>query len=195
LKKLEKPASLVENRRGPLIDAAAELFATKGFAATSTRDIAAAVDMRPGSIYYHFRSKEDILLAVYHEGVARFVHALDAALLTASNDPWVQLEKACAAHLTVLLDSGPYAKIIGPEFIRTFPADIQVELIADRDKYEARFDALISAVPMHENVDRWLFKAALFGSLNWASIWYRPGKLEPVEISGRFLDFFASVRK
>lgn len=195
MKKSAKAANGAENRREPLVDAAAKLFATKGYAATSTRDIAAAVNMQPGSIYYHFKSKEEILRAVYHEGIARFVDALDVALADTSIEPWDRLKVACTTHLEILLEGGAYAKIITPEFVRSFPPDLQKELIADRDEYEARFDALLQAVPMRAGVNRWLLRAALFGALNWTSVWYRPGPLDPADIAVKFLDFFSSVRK
>lgn len=44
-----------------ILDAAAELFAANGFAATSTRMIAEAVGMRQASLYHHFATKDDIL--------------------------------------------------------------------------------------------------------------------------------------
>jgi AcrR family transcriptional regulator len=54
-----------DNRLSQILDEAARLFREKGYAATSMRDIAAAVDMLPGSLYYHFAAKEDLLVAVY----------------------------------------------------------------------------------------------------------------------------------
>ncbi|GAA1617151.1 helix-turn-helix domain-containing protein [Catellatospora bangladeshensis] len=47
--------------REEILDAAAELFAQRGYAATSTRLIAEAVGIRQASLYYHFDSKEHIL--------------------------------------------------------------------------------------------------------------------------------------
>ncbi len=58
-----------DNRQPELLDAAAALFAQRGYAATSMRDIALAVKMLPGSMYYHFASKEELLVAVYEAGV------------------------------------------------------------------------------------------------------------------------------
>jgi AcrR family transcriptional regulator len=58
-----------DNRLPLILDEAARLFREKGYAATSMRDIANAVDMLPGSLYYHFSAKEDLLVAVYEEGV------------------------------------------------------------------------------------------------------------------------------
>ena len=60
-----------DNRRQAILDAAAKLFARRGYHATSMRDMASATGMLPGSVYYHFDSKEALLLAVYAEGVQR----------------------------------------------------------------------------------------------------------------------------
>lgn len=47
--------------RDEILDAAAQLFTTKGFASTSTRSIADAVGIRQSSLYHHFKTKDDIL--------------------------------------------------------------------------------------------------------------------------------------
>jgi AcrR family transcriptional regulator len=52
-----------------ILDDAARLFRVRGYAATSMRDIAAVIDMLPGSLYYHFAAKEDLLVAVYEQRV------------------------------------------------------------------------------------------------------------------------------
>jgi len=57
------------NRRQQLIHAAARLFRSKGFAAASTRDIAAAVGMQSGSPFYHFKSKGALLYEVMEQGM------------------------------------------------------------------------------------------------------------------------------
>lgn len=176
-----------ESRRQAVLEIAAAMFAARGYAGTSIRSITAAVGMLPGSIYYHFRSKEDLLLAVYREGVARFEAALETALAEASTDPWVALEAACAAHLSILLKGGDYARIVGPEFVRFFPPAIIPMLNAERDRYELHFEKLIAALPLHPETDRWLFKVALFGSLNWSQTWYRTGPYAPADIARGFI--------
>ncbi|PZP93612.1 MAG: hypothetical protein DI587_27910 [Variovorax paradoxus] len=47
-----------------MLDVAASLFALRGYAATSMRDIALGVKMLPGSVYYQFASTEELLVAV-----------------------------------------------------------------------------------------------------------------------------------
>ena len=143
--------------------------------------------MLPGSIYYHFKSKEDLLLAVYHEGVVRFEAAIDAALAESGHEPWQDLEAACVAHLSILLNGGDYARIVSPEFMRSFPPAMLATLNAERDRYELHFEQLIAALPLAPGTDRWLFKVALFGSLNWSQTWYRPGRYSPADIARAFI--------
>ncbi|MGY0501664.1 TetR/AcrR family transcriptional regulator [Nocardia sp. FBN12] len=56
--------------RAEILDAAAELFTTKGYANTSTRAVADAVGIRQASLYHHFAAKDDILDALLAETVA-----------------------------------------------------------------------------------------------------------------------------
>jgi AcrR family transcriptional regulator len=51
-------------RRGQILDAARREFARRGYEATTVRDIAQAVDIRPSSLYRHFGSKQEILEAI-----------------------------------------------------------------------------------------------------------------------------------
>ena len=178
-----------ESRRQAVLDTAAAMFAAKGYAGTSIRSITTLVGMFPGSIYCHFKSKEDLLLAVYREGVARFEAAIDVALGGSMGDPWQALEVACAAHLSILLNGGDYARIVSPEFVRSFPPSMLPMLNAERDRYERHFEKLIAALPLDPHTDRWLFKVALFGSLNWSQTWYRKGRYTPKDIAQAFIAF------
>lgn len=53
-----------EERKNEILDAADELFAQKGFDGTSTNDIIAKVGIARGTLYHHFKSKEDIMDAL-----------------------------------------------------------------------------------------------------------------------------------
>jgi len=56
--------------RAAILDAAEELFAANGFTAVSIRDIARAAGANPGSISYHFGSKDGLLLEIYRRHCA-----------------------------------------------------------------------------------------------------------------------------
>ncbi len=54
----------IERRRKEILDAAARVFANKGYDSTTTRDIADSVDMGESTLYNYFQNKRDILLAI-----------------------------------------------------------------------------------------------------------------------------------
>jgi len=132
-----------DNRRQLLLDAAAALICRRGFHGTSMRDIGRATDMLAGSIYYHFPSKDELLVAIYTEGVRRIAERVDAAVARAK-DPMKRLEAACVAHLEMLLTDSDYAQVV----VRVLPEDVpavSARLTALRDDYEERFRRLIAA--------------------------------------------------
>lgn len=63
------PSSSAVPPRDQILHAAAELFVTRGFAATSTREIAERVGIRQASLYYHFAGKEEILAELLQRSV------------------------------------------------------------------------------------------------------------------------------
>jgi AcrR family transcriptional regulator len=70
-----------EQRRREILEAALECFATKGFGATTMADIRERADASTGSIYHHFRSKEQLAAELYLEGVrSTQLHGLQALL-------------------------------------------------------------------------------------------------------------------
>ena len=83
------------------------------------RDIVRAADMLPGSLYYHFASKDLLLVAVYAEGVRRISERVEAAVAREA-DPWQRLEAACVAHLEAVLEDSDYAQVV----IRVRPDDV-----------------------------------------------------------------------
>ncbi|SEG94882.1 transcriptional regulator, TetR family [Actinacidiphila yanglinensis] len=56
--------------RADILDAARKLFGTKGYTVTSTADLAEALGVTKGALYYHFKSKEAILSALVAEPAA-----------------------------------------------------------------------------------------------------------------------------
>ncbi|MDR1634261.1 MAG: TetR/AcrR family transcriptional regulator [Bifidobacteriaceae bacterium] len=65
-------------RVGAILDAAAELFARKGYDATTVGDILEVVGMGKGTFYHYFKSKEEVLEAVVDRVVARVVEHVEA---------------------------------------------------------------------------------------------------------------------
>lgn len=151
---------------------AADLIARNGFDGTSMRDIAAAVDMLPGSLYYHFPSKEDMLLAIHERVVTDMINRVKTAV-EAADSPWDRVERAAVAHLEGLLETGNLVSIISPNFAAG-REDLNAQLKVHRNAYEAIFKDVFDALDLPEGTHRGLLRLQLLGALNWVPVWYSP---------------------
>jgi AcrR family transcriptional regulator len=161
------------NRRLELVKAAAKLFRRKGFDATSTRDIAAAVGMHSGSPFYHFKSKGDLLYAVMEQGMQ---WALDrqAKVLADELAPAEQLRRLIRSHFDTL--HGP-----GRDFIPVMLYESrslttrQRNGIADLQRqYEAAWMPVLKALHQRGQLrtDASLARLLIFGAINWSVQWF-----------------------
>ncbi|MEM8631640.1 MAG: TetR/AcrR family transcriptional regulator [Pseudomonadota bacterium] len=178
-------AKRANNRMDTVLDAAAELFATKGFRETSTRDIAALARIQPGSLYYHFPNKDAVLLEVYREGVARLTDRVLAEARPFS-DPWTRLEAALRAHLETLLEQTHYARVL----LRVIPdsaPEIASQLVALRDMYENQLRNFFSDLPLPAHVDPSLMRLLILGAANHAQVWHKPDGRKPADIAAQLV--------
>ena len=90
--------------REEILDASAELFTTRGFATTSTHQIADAVGIRQASLYYHFPSKTEIFLTLLKSTVEPSM-ALAAELGASDASPAQRLWALVAAETHLLLST------------------------------------------------------------------------------------------
>ena len=176
------------SRLDVLLDAAASHFAAKGYRETTIREISNSVGMLPGSVYYHFPSKHELLLAVYEEGVRRMLERVEDAAVNGLKDPWQQVEATLVAHLDAILDQSDYARVLISVRPDQVP-EVSMALRALRERYEKHFRSQIDALPLPRGTDRHLLRLMLIGAANWAQIWYRPGGQSPAGIAKAFVDF------
>ncbi len=173
------------NRRQELMRAAAKLFRAQGFAATSTRDIAAAVGMHSGSPFYHFKSKSALLAEVMEQGMhsalqrqAATLHALrlsaPASVAGAAPSPEAALRALIRTHFDILL--GPDSDFI-PVMLyewRSLTPKQRAAIAQLQHDYEAAWLPLLQALKdagrLHADVH--LARLLLLGALNWSVQWY-----------------------
>jgi TetR/AcrR family transcriptional regulator, cholesterol catabolism regulator len=175
------------NRRQALLTTAARLFRRKGFDATSTRDIAAAVGMHSGSPFYHFKSKSALLYAVMEEGMRSAARrqaqaqmawrgADDAA--TTSTPPEAALRALIRVHFDILLGKGSdFIPVMLYEW-RSLNARQRAGIAELTMAYEAPWipvlEALHAAGKLRADVH--LARLLILGALNWSVQWFNPKK-------------------
>ena len=98
-----------EERRNEILDVAEKLFIEKGFDAASTNDILAVIGIARGTLYYHFKSKEEILDAIIERIVDRTV---GKAKDIASDKSIPTLKRLTMALMALNLDDGNSSFVI-----------------------------------------------------------------------------------
>lgn len=165
-----------DTARGRLLAAAARLFREKGYAGTTVRDIAGALGILSGSLFHHFRSKEEILFAVMESVITAMRHDLEAAL-AAAEAPQARVRALIAVELAYLHGPASDATSVLFHDWRALSSERQAPLLQGRNAYfllwhntlaEARAAGLISLEPE-------ILRQFLHGALAWTSFWYRPG--------------------
>lgn len=169
-------------RGAHILAVAARLIRERGFDAVSLRDIAEAAGVPPGSMYYHFPTKELLFTSVYKEGIQRLRASVETAYAR-SRDPWNRLEHACAAHLANLCGGDDFTAISIPTRIPVLSPAANQAVVALNDEYELIFRELVEALNLRAGVSRSLLRLQLLGALNWTSVWYREGGADTAKIA------------
>lgn len=165
------------NRRRALILGAARLFRRQGFAATSTRDIAAAAGMQSGSPFYHFESKQVLLFAVMEEGMRSALERQGEALRKAeaeTPDSAGQLRLLVRNHFQVLLGAGSDFIPVMLYEARSITQRQRNALAALQSEYEAAWTPVLEALHASGQLkaDVKLARLMIFGALNWSVQWF-----------------------
>jgi AcrR family transcriptional regulator len=94
-----------ESTTTALLDAARELFAQDGYAATSLDAVVARAGVTKGALYHHFEGKRDLFAAVFARENERLLDAV-ATAYGRESDPWDALEAGCQAFLEATQEPG-----------------------------------------------------------------------------------------
>jgi AcrR family transcriptional regulator len=179
-------------RRREIDEVASELFHANGYAATSVRDIARALDIQGASLYAHVASKEDVLWSIVDGAAAAFeAKANEAVADTAGGDPVERLAALVEAHVDVVTADPERASVFVTEW-RHLSAERRTAVATRRDAYERRFRAVIEdglAVGAFRPTDPALAATFILTALNGIATWYRPdGRLSADRIADHYVD-------
>lgn len=180
------------SRRVELALAAARLFREGGYDRTSVRDIAEVVGMKSGSLFYHFKSKEEMLVEAMGHGI-RFVtrHGRDA--LDGLSDPRQRFVALLRVHMHALLaGEGRDSMFLLFYEWRSLSEDGRAAVIRLRDDYEALWRGVLHDAATAGLVvgDIQILSRFLLGGINWTVQWFDPaGPLDIDQICDRMIAF------
>lgn len=165
--------------RDRILDVAARMFRHKGYTDTSVNEISAAAGIRAASIYYHFRSKDEILEEVLNRGTLRVFDAVRGAVeaLGPAARPRERLATAVRTHLMILHENEDYTSAN----VRVFPQapkPIVRRHMKVRRAYGNYWIELLSAAreagEIRRSTDLGMSLMLLLGALNWSIQWFDP---------------------
>ena len=173
-----------------ILEAAAQIFSTKGYHATSMQDIADAVSLKKASLYHHIDSKQNVLIEILDQALDMVIEQVSQA--TRGDFPTPEkLRRAMSTYLNTLAEHRELAAVLLLEY-RSLDTPQYTDHITRRDRFENLWRDLIV-----EGQDQGLFDCpdpaqaarALLGVMNWTITWYRPqGALSPNEIADQYAD-------
>jgi AcrR family transcriptional regulator len=168
-----------------IIAAAAKVFQTKGYHAATVQDIADAVGILKGSLYHHFKSKEDLLYLIVKEPIARLYERMTD--IAGSDLPASEkLRRAIRTQLEAFDQHHPHLFVYlreRDEMKRRFREQFKLS----PKQYERCWQQILregmKSGEFRPDLDVQVVSYGLLGMLNWLHNWYDPrGRLSVREV-------------
>jgi AcrR family transcriptional regulator len=164
------------NRREDLLRVCARIFREKGFDGTTIRDISGAAGMHSGSPFYHFPTKQEMLLAVMEQGLAEGLRKSEAVFAERlpANEKFRRLVRV---HLgTILEDGNDFIPVLLYDWRCLTPAN-RKRVTALRDRYDELWQKMLDELERDGHIagDAQLARLFILGAVNWSAKWYRAG--------------------
>ena len=192
-RRLKRPrnADPTASTRLEILKSAAKAFRRLGYHGATVEQIAAALHMKKGNLYYYFKNKEEILFACHQYSLDQLLQLLDD-IEPSDLEPDEKLRRLVVAFVHTILDE-LHGTALFLELESLTPAHLKA-VIVRRDRFDhgvrqVLAEGMAAGVFMRGNPK--LLAFALFGAVNWIPRWYNPdGASSSQEIADLFADFF-----
>ena len=178
-----------KDRRAQILNVAAALFDTDGYHSTSLEQIAGEVGVAKASLYYYFKSKEDLLVALHQEMMVLLLDSL-AARMEDGRLNREEVLRGIMHDILGLMESHPGRLKIFFEAYRELPESVRAEISRQRRDYRQSLAKLIEqgiAAGEFRERDPELTSLAVLGMCNWSYQWFRVDGARPAgEIADNF---------
>lgn len=166
------------DRKALIYQHAAALFMTKGYAATSMRDLAQAVGIEPSSLYSHIKSKEDLLVKICTDTALRFTEGMDR-ITHMTTGPSDQIAAVIDLHLTIAEEDPSSVTVFTDEWTH-LPAQYLDVFEKQRRSYQKGVKAIIQSgidQGVFAKSDASILTKTMLTSLRWVHTWHRRDRL------------------
>ncbi len=176
-----------------ILDAAARLFASNGFNASTTRQIAAEAGMERATLYHYTDSKQELLYQVCLRAIARGAEEIIGA---------VQREVGPEARIRALFTQHVLSTVGDLDYQRTMLLEMRslrgkhlAKVVRMRQSYQTFVAAEVREAQksgyIRSDLDEQTLALALLGLLNWTLIWYQTsGQMSPDQLALALLTVF-----
>jgi AcrR family transcriptional regulator len=183
-------SAATSDRRIEILKSAAAAFRRRGYHGASVDEIASALEMTKGNLYYYFKNKEEILFACHEYSLDKLLTLMDDVQAEAIT-PEAKLRKLMLAFVHLILDDlHGTALTLDPEALSP---PLLKRVIAKRDQFDHGIRAIIQ-----QGIDQGQFRPgdpkmiefAMMGAVNWISKWFDPaGEATSDQIGDAFADY------
>lgn len=162
-----------------VLDAAAKVFHDSGYAAATMRDVAEAAEMKAGSLYYHYKSKQSLLEAVLDKSITDLTQAVAPFLECGPSrlSYRERLAQAIRAHLEATMLLGNYAAA-SRRLLAEVPTEVRERHKRARRRLGAKWRKLLEearhAGEIRGDLNLSLVRLFLVGAVNFVNEWYDP---------------------
>jgi len=179
------------SRKEQIVNVAAKLFKQKGFVATSMRDLAAELGIEAASIYYHFKSKEELLEKICFDMADKFITNAREV-----NDIYFNAEEklrmAIKFHIETITENQNQSSVFLSEWRNL--SEPKFALFKQlRQQYENQFTIILAdgeKEDIFDDVDKKFAVLSILSTINFINEWYKPdGRMNASEIAEKLSNF------
>jgi AcrR family transcriptional regulator len=176
--------------RVEILKSASAAFRKLGYHGATVEQIAAALRMKKGNLYYYFRNKEEILFACHEYSHDRLQELLDEVVRSTA-PPDEKLRRLIVSTVHVILDElHGTALLLDLEALS--PAHLKA-VIVRRDRFDRGMRLILEegiATGVFAPGEPKLVAFAMLGAINWIARWFNPaGPASSDQIATRFADY------
>lgn len=173
-----------------ILKSAAAAFRRLGYHGATVEQIAAALHMKKGNLYYYFHNKEEILFACHQYSLDRLLTILDE-IQQSDLAPDEKLRRLIVSFVHTILDE-LHGTALFLDLEALSPAHLKT-VIVRRDRFDHGMRQVLDEgirTGLFGEVDAKLLSFAILGAVNWIPRWYDPGgSSSSQEIADRFADY------